>query len=204
MVSTQYEGIEHLSCLNPLISAEERQQIENLIQMELSRHQQHTPQDHDRTPQAPGQVGLDIPPLSSLLIASLVEQLEDAGEDIDDEEFSLGAIDMGAYDNPDYVGLSHAMVDDENISGRHENLEGLRYGCELYLNELMHLDAQLDTAIGAKRKQVSELELLRKKRATELQRAKHYLDDRWRDGVHSVVEVAVTSKNSSSWSGSVP
>lgn len=204
MVSIQYEGIEHLSCLDPLISAQERRQIEDLIQMELDRHQQHSPRDQEHTTQTPRPAGLDIPPLSSLLIAKLVEQLEDAGEEFDDEEFSLGAIDMGAYDNPDYVGLSHAMIDDNNIGVRHENLEGLRYGCELYLDGLMQLDAQLDSAIGEKRKQVDELELLRKKRATELKRAKHYLDDRWRDGVHSVVEVASTNKNSSSWSGSVP
>ncbi|CAN3357752.1 hypothetical protein DICA3_C14246 [Diutina catenulata] len=194
MVTIQYEGVEHLPHLDEMITPEEREEVERLIQMELTR----TNQDSLHP-----QVAQLLPPLSApaSLLGEQMELLEEEEEELD-EEFTLGGVDCGVYDVPDYTTLSHALLEQQTTDLYAANLSGLVRGSEQYVERLAQLKTDLVARCGDKRKRADDAADRRKKHASEFNRVNSYLEERWRDGVAGVVEVGVQAlQGEASWSG---
>lgn len=185
MVGLQYEGVDHLPYLDELITSEEREEVERLIQMELMRSRASPP--HPNTTSF-------VPPLSTLLLGSQLDTFDD-DDDFEDDEFTLGGVDMAVYEVPSYTQLSHTLKHQQRTKVLAENAAGLEECGSQYFDLLAAMEGSLDEEIGRKRKQKEEVAMARKKQATEYQRVSRYLEDKWREGVHSMVEVIIRQQD---------
>lgn len=196
MVSINYEPLEHMPYLEESITPEERSQVEQLIQIELSNqyghHRNHLHPHIDTV--------LPIPelPLSNRLLDHKFEEDEDMEEgEEEDNKLEHSGIDMSRYTDtskPDniYTTMSYSVLQARNDDLVTESQ--YRASCAQHINNLSLLNQACDSSINNKRKALDDLNLNRKKLHMNQENLNSYLNDQWKDGLKSVVDIGVEIK----------
>lgn len=78
------------------------------------------------------------------------------------------------------------------MSQNEEQLEGLH---EHHLNDLATIEEEYRQDLSKKRQRIEELNVYRKRRqVVDFKPVNDYLNDRWKDGLKSVVELGIEAK----------
>lgn len=140
------------------------------------------------------------------------EQEQDEDEDIDDNNGGIiqNGIDMSKYsefstrsasgqekihyDNL-YATLSYASLEKRNLSLLSQNEEQLRQLHEAHINDLTGIEQQYSEDLHKKRQSIEDINVLRKRRqVVDFKPVNDYLNDRWKDGIKSVVELGIEAQ----------
>lgn len=223
MVTINHEVIDHLPCMylkdfflcllitnlpdtDIPISTEERDHVEELIRNEI-QHNDHS-QLH---PLVNTLVPLSLTGSNSLSLAEIEryeEEMSQAGEpgvkegtqiitgieSFDFEVLRDQSTNSEDYDKKLLENLYFAINENSNLVLLQQNGESLKQLNIQYEEEIRALESQLSGSLERKRKQVEEINILRKKRqVNDFEPVNNYLMERWKDGIKSVVDLGVES-----------
>lgn len=197
------------------ITEQERHNVEQLIRLELANNE-NGGDSNGLHPLVNEVIPLPNPNRStpSPLLMQEIERYEQE-EDTDDEQepdrrLSNG-IDLSRYsnfnddglnDNDDdninynnlYSTLSYSMLHERNLTLMNENNEQLAQLEQNHLSQLSDLKEDQHEQLTRKRQQIEDINVIRKKRqVVDFKPVNDYLNDRWKDGIKSVVDLGIES-----------
>lgn len=139
---------------------------------------------------------------NSLALQAIERYENENGED-NEESHIIDGIDMERYigfvDSSDeknvkyFESLYYAINESNNLSTMSQNIDEFANINQQYLEQLNQLHSQLHSSLDKKRKQVEQVNVLRKKRQTDFKPVNDYLNERWKDGLKSVIDLSVES-----------
>lgn len=98
------------------------------------------------------------------------------------------------YDNL-YATLSYSSLQNRNLSLLSQNEEQIRQLQEHHLNDLSVIEEQYKEDLHKKRQSIEDINVLRKKRqVVDFKPVNDYLNDRWKDGIKTVVELGIEAQ----------
>lgn len=161
----------------PLRDDNERNLSRPLLMQEIERYEQEQDdEDIDESNARIIQDGIDMRKYSEFTSTN-----ESGGEDI-------------RHDNL-YATLSYSSLQNRNLSllsQNEEQLEGLQ---EHHLKDLETIEDEYRQDLKKKRQRIEELNVYRKRRqVVDFKPVNDYLNDRWKDGLKSVVELGIEAK----------
>lgn len=197
MVTINHE-IDHLPYTDIPITGTERANVQNLINNELNETRTN---DHHQPPQHPMVDNLvPLPETSSVNSLSLqeIERYEHELEDNEDFEGPIiTGIDTERYEDAQesdkvYENLYYSSNEVSNLSALVQNADSVANTNHQYYQQLNGIHQDLDKNVEKKRKQINDVNVLRKKRQTvDFQPVNDYLNNRWKDGIKSVVDLGI-------------
>lgn len=191
MVSINYEPLEHLPYLEESITPEERSQVEQLIQIELSNQYGN----RNLHPQVEAVLPIPELPLSNRLLDQKFEEDEDMEDD--EEKDDQTGIDMARYQDTSNINNLYTTMSYSILQARNDELVTESQYTATYsqhLNQLLQLHHTTEASISNKRKALDDLNLTRKKLHLAQENLNSYLQDQWKDGLKSVVDLGVEIK----------
>lgn len=161
----------------PLRDNPEKNLSRPLLMQEIERYEQE--QDDEDIDENNARIihdGIDMTKYSEFTSAN-----ESGGEDI-------------RYDNL-YATLSYSSLQNRNLSLLSQNEEQLEGLHEHHLNDLATIEEEYRQDLSKKRQRIEELNVYRKRRqVVDFKPVNDYLNDRWKDGLKSVVELGIEAK----------
>lgn len=189
--------------LDDSITQQEREHVQQLVQHELATIQRETPNNRQNGPGLHPLVD-QVVPLSARLSPRpmLLQEIERLDEEDDEPEHILEAVDLrryadfspngdGASHSQLYTALSYAVLLERNALVLGQNEDQLTALQKQHLAQLAQLEDDYEIALSRKRQQAEDLNVARKKRQTDFGPVNDYLNDRWREGIRSVVDLGV-------------
>lgn len=196
MVIIGFEPLDDLAYVDGGITVEERRNVETLINQELQQSGQTTL--HPRVD--------EILPLShsgispSPMLHQEIERYEEEEEVPENGEMIRG-VDMSRYSEFDNDGiqydnlhttLSYSLLQSRNLAlheQNHHQLAGLQNS---HVEAVGELDEQYSEQLRQKRQRIDDVNVIRKKRqVVDFKPVNDYLNDRWKDGIKSVVDLGM-------------
>lgn len=141
-----------------------------------------------------------LPETSSVNSLSLqeIERYEHELEDNEDFEGPIiTGIDTERYEDAQesdkvYENLYYSSNEVSNLSALVQNADSVANTNHQYYQQLNGIHQDLDKNVEKKRKQINDVNVLRKKRQTvDFQPVNDYLNNRWKDGIKSVVDLGI-------------
>lgn len=186
MVSINYEPLEHLPYFEESITPEERSQVEQLIQIELSQQYGNRDILHPHV-----ETVLPIPQLSNRLLDTKFDE----DDDMDEDEEVLG-IDMLRYQdtttNNLYTTLSYSILQQRNDALVKDKQYTASY--QQHMENLLKLSNTTEASIGNKRQALEQLNGERKRMHDKQEGLNCYLKEQWKEGLRGVVDLGVEVK----------
>ncbi|KAG7661481.1 uncharacterized protein J8A68_005059 [[Candida] subhashii] len=186
------------------------------LQQQLSQQQQlHQQNMHPLVDQLLPLPASNVP--SSLLAREVLRYEEESEEDDDDTNnpppiLMEGGIDLSRYTdfnsnnsvispterevdinyNQMYTTLEYAHLQQRNLNVMLKNKQELSQLQSQHLQQLQEIDQDLQQRIGDKRQMIDDIEQTRKKRQVDdFKPVGDYLQQQWRDGIESCVEMSI-------------
>lgn len=118
--------------------------------------------------------------------------------DIPNDSFNLPndqqQINPNEHDDNLYTSLSYSILQDRNLSLIRQNNSQFDLLQNQHLNELSQLEDDYRNELHTKRQRIDEVNVIRKKRqVVDFKPVNDYLNDRWKDGIKSVVDLGIES-----------
>jgi pre-mRNA-splicing factor SPF27 len=200
MVSANLEPLDHLPYLEESITAEERAEVEQLIQIELTNHL-----NQRLHPRVDTLLPLPIHDHQSLPLGNnndLLNNRFDEDDDMDDDDAPpplIHGIDSQRYQdtsdiNHIYTTLSYSTLQQRNDLLATQNMTQFTQDYEDHLSHLQSLNLSYEECLSRKRKAIDALNIVRKKKQLEATSVNDYLQDRWKEGLKTVVDLGVEAK----------
>lgn len=148
-----------------------------LLMQEIERYEQEQDdEDIDETNAKILQDGIDMTKYSEFTSTNA-----SGGEDI-------------RYDNL-YATLSYSLLQNRDLSLLSQNEQQLEQLQEHHISNLATIEEEYKQDLSNKRQRIEEINVLRKRRqVVDFKPVNDYLNDRWKDGIKSVVELGVEAK----------
>lgn len=192
------------------ISNTERETVENLIRTELihdQRYQQslnaHNNDLHPRLEELVPLPNTETTASPSSLSMQAIERYENENVEENEDVHIIEGVDMDRYlgftDSSDeanvkyYESLYYAINESNNLSTMSQNIEEFANVNQQYLEQLDQIQNQLSSNLDKKRKNIEQVNILRKKRQNDFKPVNDYLNERWKDGLKSVIDLSVES-----------
>lgn len=98
------------------------------------------------------------------------------------------------YDNL-YATLSYSLLQNRDLSLLSQNEQQLIQLQEHHISDLETIEEEYRQDLSKKRQRIEEINVLRKRRqVVDFKPVNDYLNDRWKDGIKSVVELGIEAK----------
>lgn len=220
MVTINHEVLDHLPYTDMPIIGSERAAVEQLISHELDMSRtsdRHQPPQHSMVDSL---VPLPDNGSAPSLALKEIERYENELEDHEDLEGNAGTstnvsgsgssqgpiiqgidsdryIDGSSVANTDsdakvYESLYYSLNEVSNLSALVQNADDVAGVNQQYYEDLNSMHQHMTENVDKKRKQVNEINSLRKKRQTvDFKPVNDYLANRWKDGIKSVVDLGI-------------
>ncbi|KAI5969417.1 hypothetical protein CANMA_001484 [Candida margitis] len=149
-----------------------------MLEMSIQRYQEE--EDSDAEDDEHMNEGVDLTKYTNFALSSPLE-----------ESSSTQAEESINYDNL-YTTLGHATLQQRNLDMLVDNRQELHASQLHHLKELNDLEKDLETNVNNKRKMIEDVNTLRKKRQLdEFKPARDYLQEHWRQGINTALELKI-------------
>mmetsp|Transcript_1751 Transcript_1751/g.1901 ORF Transcript_1751/g.1901 Transcript_1751/m.1901 type:complete len:223 (-) Transcript_1751:705-1373(-) len=215
MVIINNEPIDHLPYIDDIVTSDERANVERLVINELeTQTNQSNNELHPLVEQMLPLRDNNENNMSKPLLIQEIERYEQEQDDEDIDETSAkilqDGIDMSKYseftttnasgrediryDNL-YATLSYSLLQNRDLSLLSQNEQQLIQLQEHHISDLETIEEEYRQDLSKKRQRIEEINVLRKRRqVVDFKPVNDYLNDRWKDGIKSVVELGIEAK----------
>lgn len=96
-----------------------------------------------------------------------------------------------------YTSLAYSVLRERNASLAVQNDESVDHIREAHLDSLLKLELLYSAELEKKRQRIEEINEGRKKRQIEFQPVNEYLDEKWHDGINSMIDMGIQRRGES-------
>lgn len=190
MVIIGFEPLDDLAYVDGGITVEERRNVETLINQEVQQTEQATL--HPRVE--------ELLPLRS---RPMLHQEMERYEEEEEPETERGGVDMSRYsefDNDEgdihydkiYTTLSYSVLQSRNLALHEQNHQQISNLQNSHMEAVSEMNEQSNERLHEKRQRIDDINVIRKKRQlVDFKPVNDYLNDRWKDGIKSVVDLGM-------------
>lgn len=192
MVIIGFEPLDDLAYVDGGITVEERRNVETLINQEVQQTEQ--PTLHPR-----------VEELLPLRPRPMLHQEIERYEEEEEPETERGGVDMSRYsefDNDEgdihydriYTTLSYSILQSRNLALHEQNHQQISNLQNSHIEAVSAITEQSNERLHEKRQRIDDINIIRKKRQlVDFKPVNDYLNDRWKDGIKSVVDLGMES-----------
>lgn len=215
MVIINNEPIDHLPYIDDIVTPDERANVEQLVINELET--QTNQSNNALHPLVEQMLPLRVNNENNMSKPLLIQEIERYEQEQDDEDIDetsakilQDGIDMSKYseftttnasgrediryDNL-YATLSYSLLQNRDLSLLSQNEQQLVQLQEHHISDLEMIEEEYRQDLSKKRQRIEEINVLRKRRqVVDFKPVNDYLNDRWKDGIKSVVELGIEAK----------